>query len=370
MNIPIMNLGLQYEQLKESIDRAMTEIASSSKFVLGRETEDFEKKIGAYCGVRHAVGVASGTDALILTLTALNIGEGDEVITTPFTFVATAEAVSRVGARPVFADVDSRTYNIDPAKIEKAITPRTKAVIPVHLYGNPCDMDAILAIARKHKLKVIEDAAQALGAEYGGRKIGAFGDAACFSFFPSKNLGAFGDGGMIVTADEKLAERLRLLRVHGSVARYRHSIIGFNSRLDNIQAAVLSIKLKKLDEWTEKRRKTAAAYSSALKDIVTVPREQAKGKHVYHLYVIRVDRSKRELLSDFLNENGVESRAYYPIPLHLQECYKGLGYKKGDFPQTECVAGDTLALPLFPELRSDQQDYVIQKINEYLVKSG
>jgi len=364
MKIPIMNLGAQYEQLKESIDKAMQRIAQSSSFILGKETEDFEREIAEYCGSKYAVGLNSGTDALILALTALGIKEGDEVITTPFTFVATAEAVSRVGAKPVFVDIEPLTYNIDPAKIEKAITQKTKALLPVHLFGNPCDMDSILKIAGKYKLKVIEDTAQAIGALYKGRKVGSFGDAGCLSFFPSKNLGAFGDGGMVVTNDKPLAERIRLLRVHGTTSKYRYSIIGFNSRLDNLQAAILSIKLTKLEEWNEKRRQVAKRYDEALKNTVTIPRVQKDGKHVYHLYVIRVDEKKRDGFVSYLNENGVEARVYYSLPLHLQECYKDLGYKKGDFPEAEKAGRETLALPLFPELGEKDQDYVVEKVQK------
>jgi dTDP-4-amino-4,6-dideoxygalactose transaminase len=363
-----MNLGFQYEELKESIDRTMREIAQSSRFVLAKETEDFERDICKYCDVEYAVGVASGTDALILVLTAMGIGEGDEVITTPFTFMATAEAISRVGAKPVFADIEPYTYNIDPVKIEAAVTQNTKAIIPVHLYGNPCDMDSILKIAKEHKLKVIEDAAQAVGATYNGRKVGSLGDAGCLSFFPSKNLGAFGDGGMVLTNDKKIRERLRLLRVHGTISSYRHSVIGFNSRLDNLQAAILSIKLRKLDEWTAKRREIVNRYNLAFKDIAVIPKEQDKGRHVYHLYVIRVKEAERDKLLDFLNENGIESRVYYPIPLHLQECYKELGYKEGSFPEAERASQETLALPLFPEMRQEQQNFIAEIARKYFKK--
>ena len=366
MKIPIMNIGAQYEQLRGEIDRAMQDIARTSSFILGKETERFEREITGYCGTKYAVGLNSGTDALILALTALGIGEGDEVITTPFTFVASAECVSRVGAKPIFADIDPETYNIDPAKLEKAITGKTKAIIPVHLFGNPCDMDALLKIAAKHKLKVIEDAAQAIGAVYKDRKIGSFGDAGCFSFFPSKNLGAFGDAGMVTTSDQQLADKIRLLRVHGTSAKYCYSVIGFNSRLDNLQAAILSIKLKKLEEWTEGRRKAAARYNAALKNVVTTPKEQAEGKHVYHLYVIRVNKEKRDGLADFLNKNGVEARAYYSIPLHLQECYKGLGYKKGDFPESEKAGLETLALPMFSHLKDNEVEYVTEAVKRGL----
>jgi dTDP-4-amino-4,6-dideoxygalactose transaminase len=368
MKIPIMNIGSQYEQLKDSIDRVMQEIARSSSFVLGKDTEKFENEIAEYCGSKYAIGLNSGTDALILSLTAMGIKKGDEVITTPFTFVASAECVSRTGAKPVFVDIDPGTYNIDPAKIEKAITKNTKAIIPVHLFGNPCDMDAISKIAERHKLKVIEDTAQAIGAVYKGRKAGGIGGAGCFSFFPSKNLGAFGDAGMVTTNDKQLAERIKLLRVHGATSKYRYSIIGFNSRLDNLQAAILSIKLKKLDEWNEGRRKIAARYNEVLKDIVKVPKEQAGGRHVYHLYVISVDEDKRDGLAEFLNKNGIEARAYYSIPLHLQECYKDLGYKQGDFPKAEKAGLGTLALPLFPELNKNEQDLIVQNIKEYLKK--
>lgn len=366
MKVPLMKLNVQYESLKDDIDKVMVSIAQGSKFILGKEVEDFERDIGKYCGVEYAIGVASGTDALILTLASLGIGRGDEVITTPFTFVATAEAISRLGARPVFVDIDPLTYNINPAKIEEAITPNTKAIIPVDLYGNPCDMNAILEIAKEHKLKVIEDAAQAIGATYDGRKIGSLGDSGCISFYPGKNLGAFGDGGMIVTNDRDIAEKARILRVHGSGSRYHHSVIGFNSRLDNLQAAILSIKLPKLDEWTERRREIAERYNRALKDVVLIPKEQDKGKHVYHLYVIRIGREKRDIVLNSLNENGIESRVYYPLPLHLQECYKELGYKEGSFPEAEGAARETLALPLFSELRKEEQNYVIERLKKCL----
>jgi dTDP-4-amino-4,6-dideoxygalactose transaminase len=313
------------------------------------------------------VGVASGTDALILALKSLGIGYGDEVITTPFTFIATAEAISRVGAKPVFADIDRLTYNIDPAKIEEAITVDTKAIIPVHLYGNPCDMARILRIARENRLKVIEDAAQAIAATFDGCKIGSLGNAGCFSFFPAKNLGAFGDGGMVITNDEEVAKKVRMLRVHGGEIKYFQSAIGFNSRLDNLQAAILSVKLKKLDEWTESRRRIANRYNLAFKDIVKIPKEQNQGRHVYHLYIIGVG-DKRDMLMNFLKEKGIESRVYYPLPLHLQECYRELGYKEGDFPNAECAARETMALPLFPELKLEEQDYVINMVKEGIRK--
>ncbi|MBN1872338.1 MAG: DegT/DnrJ/EryC1/StrS family aminotransferase [Candidatus Omnitrophica bacterium] len=366
MKVPLMNIQVQYDQLKTKIDDAITEIASSSKFILGKETEIFEREIAAYCDARYAVGVGSGTEALILALTALGIGKGDEVITTPATFIATAESISRVGARPVFADIDRDTYNIDPGKIEEAVTPRTKAIIPVHLFGNPCDMDRIMDIAGRHNLKVIEDTAQAIGATYNDKKVGSFGDAGCLSFFPSKNLGAFGDGGMILVNDGGLYKKLRLLRVHGTSEKYHHSIIGFNSRLDNLQATILTVKLKKLDDWNERRRRVAKRYDEELKGLVETPSEANKGRHVYHLYIIRVEKRKRDGLMKFLNDNGIESRVYYPLPVHLQECYKDLGYKKGDFPEAEAASTETLALPLFPEIKDDEQRYVIDKLKKGL----
>ncbi|MBL7071877.1 MAG: DegT/DnrJ/EryC1/StrS family aminotransferase [Candidatus Omnitrophica bacterium] len=364
MKIPLMNINVQYERLKGSIDKKMVEIAGAGSFVLGKDTKNLEEAICRFCGVKFALGVASGTDALILALTALGVKEGDEVITTPFTFVATAEAISRVGARPVFVDIDPVTYNIDPAKVKEAVTSRTKAIIPVHLYGNPCDMDAITGIAHEHRLRVIEDSAQAIGAKYSTRNIGSMGDAGCLSFYPSKNLGAFGDGGMVITSDKGLADAVALLRVHGTTSKYRHSIIGFNSRLDNLQAAILSIKLDSLNGWTERRREIADRYNSLLKDVITVPREQEKGRHVYHLYVARVEGGRRDRLLNFLNENGVESRVYYPVPLHLQECYKELGYREGDLPEAESAAQETLALPLFPEMDEGQVNVVIDTVKK------
>jgi len=364
MKVPLMNLKTQYDELKDEIDACMTDIAGSSRFILGPETEDFENDIAKYCGTKYGLGVGSGTEALILALYALGLKEGDEVITTPATFIATAEAVSRVGAKPVFADIDPLTYNIDPEAAEKAVGPRTKAIIPVHLYGNPCDMERIGGIAERHGLKVVEDCAQAIGASYGGKKVGSFGVAGCFSFFPSKNLGAFGDGGMIVTDDDELYKRLKLLRVHGTTKKYHHSLIGFNSRLDNLQAAILSIKFKRLEKWNENRRRIAARYSEALKDIAGVPVEQKNARSVYHLYMLRVDEPKRDPLVRYLNEEGIQARVYYPVPVHLQECYRDLGYKQGDFPEAERASEETFALPLYSGMTEEQADYVIENVRK------
>lgn len=367
MKIPLMNLTAQYEQLKPEIDAAIKDVVENSRFILGKETKELEAAVASYCGVKYAVGVASGTDALTLSLKALGIGSGDEVITTPYTFIATAEAVSQVGAKPVFADIDPLTYNIDPADIERRITPKTKAVIAVHLYGNPCDMDAIMSIAKRYGLKIVEDTAQAIGAEYGGKRAGSFGNAGCLSFYPSKNLGAFGDGGMVITNDVSLAEKVRLLRVHGSAKQYYHSVIGYNSRLDNLQAAILKIKLTALERWTEGRIAIARFYDSELKDHVVTPKVQKGCRHVYHLYVVRAGGAKEKLIT-FLNEKGIESRTYYPVPVHLQECYNILGYKRGDLPQSEGAAEETLALPIFPELTDAQKGLVVDTVKGFFRK--
>lgn len=368
MNIPLLNLKLQYNNIKEEIDSAVKRIVSDQNFILGEDVRLCEKEIAAYCNTKYAVGVASGTDALILSLRALGIKEGDEVITSPFTFFATAEAVSIVGAKPVFADIDPETYNINPALIEAKINKKTKAVIAVHLYGQCADMDPIIKVARKHGIKVIEDAAQAIGATYKGRKSGSMGDMGALSFFPSKNLGAFGDAGMVVTNDEKLAELVRTLRVHGSSIRYVHSMIGMNSRLDNLQAAVLRIKLRHLDKWLAARREIAEYYNEKLKGLPFIqPHVPDYNIHTYHLYTLR---SKADLsrLTEFLVGAGIETRTYYPIPLHLQECYKTLGYKEGDLPESENSAKEAFSLPIFPELTSWEKEYIISKLKEWAEK--
>lgn len=365
MGIPILDLKAQYKGIKTEIDAAVKKVIDSQHFILGEEVENLEKEVAQYCNTKYAVGVASGTDALILALKALGIGPGDEVITTPFTFVATAESVSIVGAKPVFVDVDPRTYCINPELIEDKITKRTKAIIPVHLFGQCADMDRILEIAGINNLKVIEDTAQAMGATYKGRQAGSMGDIGCLSFFPSKNLGGFGDGGMIITNNKETAEKVKMLRVHGSTKRYIHSAIGMNSRLDAFQAAILRVKLRHLNKWLEARRSVAKYYNDNLAGIkaITTPYVPSHNSHTYHLYVMRVVPSP-EALSKYLNDSGIEARTYYPVPLHLQECYKDLGYKKGDLKESELASPQTLAIPLFPEISKDDMNNVISAIKK------
>ncbi|MFA6078627.1 MAG: DegT/DnrJ/EryC1/StrS family aminotransferase [Candidatus Omnitrophota bacterium] len=364
---PLLDLKAQYKTIKRDVNKAVSMIMEEQSFILGKEVEELEKEIAAYCGTKYAVGVASGTDAIQLALKAAGVGPGDEVLTVPFTFIATAEAASNLGAKPVFVDIDMKTYIMDPALIESKITPKTKAIIPVHLYGQCADMDRILAIAKKHGLPVIEDCAQAIGATYNGRKAGSMGLAGCISFFPSKNLGCFGDGGMVVTNDESIYKQVKLMRVHGSSTKYSHAIIGYNSRLDNLQAAVLRIKLRKLDGWADKRRQNGTYYDKAfsgLKDCVT-PYVAKGNAHVYHQYVLLVSKDLRDKLIEFLNSKGIESRVYYPIPLHMQECYQPLGYKVGDFPNSEKAALGTLALPVYPEMKSSDKKFIVDTVKAF-----
>ena len=367
MNVPLLDLKPQYETLRAEIEPVLLEICASQGFILGPRVKDCEEKLAAYCGTKRAVGVSSGSDALIISLMAEGIGAGDEVITTPYTFFATVGAIARVGAVPVFADIDPATYNIDPAKIEERITPRTKAIIPVHLYGQCADMDAILAIAQKHGLLVIEDACQAIGAEWKGRRAGSMGDYGCFSFFPSKNLGCFGDGGLVTTGDPAKADRLEIFRNHGMAPRYYHHAIGGNFRLDALQAAVVSIKLPHLDGWSEARQANAARYArlfaaTPLLDSgdVSLPQALPCCRHIYNQFVIRARR--RDALEAWLHEHGVGCAIYYPVPLHLQECFKELGHKEGDFPESERAAKETLALPIYPELTDAMAEYVVETI--------
>jgi dTDP-4-amino-4,6-dideoxygalactose transaminase len=366
VSISILDLQAQYKNIKTEIDAAISRVVESQHFILGPEVEAFEGEVAAYCGTKYAAGVASGTDALILALKALGIGPGDEVITTPFTFFATAESVSIVGAKPVFVDVDPKTYCIDPELIEDKITKRTKAIIPVHLFGQCADMDRILEIAKLNNLRVIEDTAQAMGATYKGRQAGSMGDIGCLSFFPSKNLGGFGDGGMIITNNKELSDKIKMLRVHGSTVRYIHSTIGTNSRLDALQAAILRVKLRHLNEWLEGRRKVAKYYDEHLKGSqLTTPYTPSYNMHTYHLYVLRVKPSP-EKLARSLNDAGIEARTYYPVSLHLQECYKGLGYRKGDLKESESASPETLAIPIYPELGAKELSFIVNKINESL----
>lgn len=365
MKVSMLDLKRQYNSIKSEIDDAVSGVIKNQDFILGKDVTALEEETAKYCGTKYGVGVASGTDALTLSLMALGVKAGDEVITSPFTFFATAESVSIVGAKPVFVDIDPVTYNIDPSLIEKKITKATKAIIPVHLYGQCADMDPIIDIAKKHGLKIIEDAAQAIGATYKGRKAGSMGDTGALSFFPTKNLGGFGDGGMVVTNNKDLADKIRMLRVHGSSVRYIHSAIGMNSRLDNIQAAVLRVKLKHLDQWLEKRREYARYYDAGLKGSPVMPLGTLKNNvHTYHLYAVRL-KAGLEKFMKFLIENGIETRTYYPIPLHLQDCYKTLGYKKGDLRQSEAASLETCVFPLYPEITKEEMGHVLNTAKSF-----
>jgi dTDP-4-amino-4,6-dideoxygalactose transaminase len=363
MNVPFLDLKRQYASIKEELDQAVFSVLSHTKFILGPEVQAFEEKVAKYCGTKFAVGVASGTDALLLSLRACGVGPGDEVITTGFSFFATAGVISRLGGIPVYVDIDPDSYNIAPDGIEEKITPKTKAIMPVHLFGQCADMDPITEIAKKHNVKVVEDAAQAIGSEYKGKKAGNLGDFGCFSFFPSKNLGAAGDGGMVVTNDQKMADLVRILRVHGSKPKYYHSIVGYNSRLDALQAAILSVKLKYLDEWTRKRREHAEVYNAAFKDLdVITPKEEDFNYHIYNQYTIAL--KNRDRLREVLKENQIGHDVYYPVPLHLQDCYKSLGYKEGDLPVVERKAREVISIPIYPELTDEEQAFVIQTVKK------
>ncbi len=338
---------------------------------MGPEVKNFEDEVAKYCNVKHAIGLANGTDALLLTLDALGISHGDEVITTPFTFFATAEVISQVGATPIFVDIDPDTYNINVKNIEKAITPKTKAILPVHIFGQPVDMDEIMEIANKHSLYVIEDSAQAMGSVYKGKKIGSIGTAGTFSFFPTKNLGGYGDGGMVITNDDELARKLRILRVHGSNPKYYHSMIGYNSRLDTLQAAMLSIKLPYLDHWNQARREKAKIYDEALVGLpLRTPYIKEDRETIYHLYIIHTDY--RDELMKYLSEKGISSGVYYPVPLHRQNVYLNLGYELGTLINAENSSSGTMALPLYPELTIEDQRYIISTIKDFFsnVKKG
>lgn len=365
MSVPLLDLKSQYRAMKQEIDGTIQKILDSQNFILGPEVQKLEDAIANYCGAKFAVGVTSGTDALFLSLKAMDIGRGDEVITTPFTFIATGGAIYNSGARPVFCDIEPRTFNINPKKIKDKITGKTKAVMPVHLYGLMADMDGVMAVARDKKLKVVEDNAQAIGASYKGKVAGSIGDAGCISFFPGKNLGAYGDAGMIVTNDEALAQKIKVLRVHGSKVRYIHEMIGYNCRLDNLQAAILLVKLRYLNEWTRKRQANAAYYNAQFKGLpLETPYVPEGHTHVYHQYTLCVP-DKRDRLMAFLNDNGIEARTYYPIPLHLQNCFKELGYKKGDFPEAEKAMNEAVSIPIDAELTSEQKEYIVSKVKEF-----
>ncbi len=370
-SIPLLDLQKQYLSIKKEIKGSIDEVFNKGRFILGDNVCKLEEEIARYCGAKHAVGVASGTDALELSLAALNIGRGDEVITTPYTFVATTESICKVGARPVFVDIDEKTYNIDPRKVEKKINKKTKAIIPVHLYGQTCDMAPIMKLARKYNLRVIEDTAQSMGAEYKGKKAGSFGDTGTFSFFPSKNLGGYGDGGMIITNNRKIYNTLRNLRSHGCKKKYYHLINGYNSRLDEIQAAVLRVKLRYLGDWNDAREKNAQYYNLLFKDLTDkciIPFKPEENKHVYCLYTIRA--SLRNKLSVYLKTKSISSAIYYPIPLHLQKVYKYLDYKKGSMPVSEKVSRDILSLPMYPELTKSEQERVVTEIANFYRKAA
>ncbi|MHB8482599.1 MAG: DegT/DnrJ/EryC1/StrS family aminotransferase [Nitrospiria bacterium] len=372
MKVPLLDLKAQYQTLKKEILPVIEEICENQTFILGPRVESFEQKVSQFLNVPYAVGVASGTDAILLALMAVGVQAGDEVITTPYTFFATGGSISRLGAVPVFVDIRRDTFNIDEKQIPLKITSKTKAIIPVHLYGQASEMDNISRIGEKNTIAVIEDAAQAIGAGYKKTKVGGIGTFGCFSFFPSKNLGGFGDGGMVTTRFPDLAEKIKSLRVHGSLKRYYHDEIGCNSRLDTLQAAILEIKLKYLDQWTIKRQKNAALYEKLfeavqLKEFIQTPVTQPDTLHVYNQYVIRT--KKRDELKTFLNGREIGTEIYYPVPLHLQKCYEPLGYKKGDFPESEKASDETLALPIYPELTEHQQAYVVENIKKFFSKS-
>ncbi|MGA2670023.1 MAG: DegT/DnrJ/EryC1/StrS family aminotransferase [Dehalococcoidia bacterium] len=368
MNVPLVDLKAQYNSIKAEIDVAINRVLEHGQFILGPEVNAFEDEVAAYCGTKYAVGVASGTDALHLALLASGIKPGDEVITTPFTFIATAESITKCGAKPVFVDIDMKTYNIDPSQIEYKISKKTRAILPVHLYGQSAAMERILDIARKHNLKVIEDCAQALGAEYKGKKVGSLGDAGCLSFFPSKNLGAYGDGGMVVTNDAQIAETVRILRVHGAKATYQHVMHGFNSRLDALQAAILRVKLKQLDKWNELRRSKTALYTELLSriDDVEPPYFEKNCRSSCNYYTIRLKDSRlnRNELRKHLESKGIQTAVYYPLSLHLQEVYKYMDHKPGDFPQSERAQEQVLTLPMYPELNKEQIEEVAGEIRK------
>jgi len=381
--VPLLDLKAQYAAIREEVRQAMDRVADSQYFILGPEVEALEKEIAGYSQCEFGIGVSSGTDALLVALMAIGIEAGDEVITTPYTFFATAGAISRLGARPVFVDIDPLTYNIDPAKLEGVITERSRALIPVHLYGQTADMDPIMEVARRHKLYVIEDAAQAIGSEYDGRRAGALGDLACFSFFPSKNLGAFGDGGMVTTNNPELAKQVKLLRNHGYSPKYYNKVVGGNFRLDALQAAVLRVKLPYLDGWTEKRQMNAATYRRLFTEAelsidqrrgeggvelaeisgVVLPFEAPNVRHIYNQFVIR--SGQRDQLLAHLKERKIGTEIYYPVPMHVQECFAGLGYENGDFPASERAASETLALPIYPELTESMMGTVVDAVADF-----
>jgi len=366
IRIPLVDFKAEYKSIEKEIDAAIKEVLLSGQYILGPVVEEFEEQVAAYCDVKYAIGVASGSDALILALRALDIRPGDEVITTPFTFVATAHAIVHCGAKPVFVDIEPDTFNINPDLIEPAITKRTKAIIPVHLYGHPANMDPIMGIAKDYNLYVVEDAAQAFGARYKGKKVGSIGHIGCFSFFPTKNLGCYGDGGMVVTDNTNIAEKVDILRRQGCREKYHAEMIGYNSRLDAIQAAILKVKLKYIDEWNEKRRQVARRYNELLANTsIKIPVEAPYAYHVYHQYTIR--SSRRDDLKQLLLDSGIEASIYYPQPLHLQDAYKSLGYTSYSFPKAAMASKEALALPIFPEMDPDLQRKIVSELKDFVI---
>jgi dTDP-4-amino-4,6-dideoxygalactose transaminase len=373
VSVPLLDLKAQYAALRDEIRPAIDRVLESQQCINGPEVGQLEKEVARYCGCKHGVGVSSGTDALLVALMALDVGAGDEVVTTPFTFFATAGCIARLGARPVFVDIDPATFNIDPAKIEAAITPRTKAIMPVHLFGQCADMDPIMDIARRRGVPVIEDAAQAIGSEYQGKRAGSIGDIGCFSFFPSKNLGAVGDAGACTTNDDALAKRLLKLRGHGAEVKYYHDEVGGNFRLDTIHAAVLSVKLKYLDQWTAARRANAEFYTKAieadpvLRSVITPP-PVVQSRHIFNQYVIRT--RDRDGLKDYLKRNQIGTEIYYPVSMHMQKCFAYLGHPPGDFPHSEEAARTSLAIPIYPELSEAQKQHVVDTLAAFAVEKS
>lgn len=364
--VSFVDLVRQHHSISDEVNQAISRVTDTGSFIVGEELKDFEREFASYIGVKYGIGVGSGTDALRIALEALGIGKGDEVITVSHTFIATVYSIIQTGATPVLVDVEPTTYTINPKLIEKAITPRTKAIIPVHLYGQPADMDSIMEIAKRHNLRVVEDVAQAHGAEFAGVRVGAFGDIGCFSFYPAKNLGAYGDGGMIVTNDEAVAEKVRMLREYGQKAKYYHEIIGYNSRLDTLQAAILRVKLKYLDSWNEARRTNAKLYGellSDMSDLINLPVTLDGRRHVFHLYVVRT--KQRAALRDFLSQNQISTGIHYPIPVHKQKAYIDLIKDKNELPVTEDISGKILSLPMFPELTQDEIQFVCDNIRRF-----
>ncbi len=386
-SVPLLDLHAQFDSIRDEIEIAIQGVLASQRFILGPEVESLEEEVATYSQCEYGIGVSSGTDALLISLMAIDLKPGDEVITTPYTFFATVGAIARLGARPVFVDIDPISYNIDPAQIEAAITERTKAIIPVHLYGQMADMDPIVDLAKRHGLRVIEDAAQAIGAEYKDRRAGSVGDLGCFSFFPSKNLGAFGDGGMVTTNDPELADKVKLLRNHGYRPKYYNKIVGGNFRLDALQAAILRVKLKYLDDWTTARQANAKRYGGLFADsglldrgLVEAPQlgtsnpkpetrnSKLETRHIYNQFVIRVAKEARDDLRTYLKDGNIGTEIYYPVPAHVQECFQDLGYKAGDMPESEAAAAETIALPIYPELTDAQLQYVVDQIASFFAK--